>query len=199
MPKRTIALIVILILITASLLYIALSPKTQPVVDQKQTTNKPTPVPVVNTKLMLSPNPVTISSTSASVNIDVDTGDNKLTAVQLEVMYDPKLLTNVDISIPTQNSFVESPMILLKDVNKTEGKIVYAFGIPPTGNAKKGVGTIATITFTPLVKSGQATLEFSPNTKVTAEGQATSVLKEATGTTINLGPATSTSSAPLQR
>ena len=196
MPKRTIALLVVLILITASLLYIAFSRTSQPV--QDTTAPSATPTPVVQTKLMITPNPLTISSASGTLTIDADTGSNVITAVQLELQYDPKVLTNVNIAVPA-NGLLQNPVVLLKNIDRTTGKISYSFGIQPTGTGVKGVGPVATLTFTTLTTTGQTAISFGPDTKVTAEGQSVSVLKESMGTTIMLTGRTntSTSSAPL--
>jgi hypothetical protein len=183
MPKRTIALIVVLILVTVGLLYLALAPKqSTPPVTQPSVT----PTPAAQTRLFLSPNPLSVASASGSINVDIDTSENMVTAVQLELIYDPKVLTAVDIASPSANSFFANPIILLKKIDPLTGKISYALGIPPTGKGVKGNGTVATITFRKLIPSGQTTVSVLPETQVTAEGVTGSVLKEALGATIIL-------------
>ncbi|MBI2430621.1 MAG: hypothetical protein HYV39_01250 [Candidatus Levybacteria bacterium] len=134
------------------------------------------------TSLAFFPSPYAISSSSGSLAVAIDTGENEVTAVQLEITYDPKVLQNVAI---TPGTFFENPLQLLKNVNSTKGKITYAFGAAPTAKAKIGSGTVATITFTTNLKPGEKTdITFSPETLVTAEGVRVTVLKEALGTTI---------------
>ncbi|MEK7092580.1 MAG: cohesin domain-containing protein [Patescibacteria group bacterium] len=187
MPKKTLFLILTLTLIASGLLYIALSSKTNenstlpPLINRQVT-----PIPDSQTTLSINPATLTASqATSSSVMVDINTGSNKVTAVQIELTYDPKALGNVAIAMPPVNqNFFSNSVVLLKEIDTVKGKITYAVGIPPTGSAKSGTGSIAVITFTPLLFAGQTTISFNPSTLVTAENATQSVLKSATNTTI---------------
>lgn len=181
MSKRTIALIALLIVSTAFLLALALNPqsKTTP----KTIAPAPTKMPVLaDSILSISPNSLTLPTGRAqngTLNIDINTGRNKVTAVQLELSYDPSIFKNVEISSPSGQGFFENPIVLLKNIDSKNGRITYALGIAPTGNGKSGAGTVATITFqaqsnTPL----QAQFTFLPKSLVTAEAVTSSVLKQ---------------------
>lgn len=195
MSKRTLLLILALLLLSGVLLVFALSPK-QPVSQQREQGASAPPASrselqggqtaVVQTLLSMSPNPLTVSAnTPFSVNVEIATGGNKVTAVQLEISFDPKVLTNVAIATPTTGAFFENPIELLKNVDEKTGTITFALGMPPTGEAKTGTGTVATLTFTPVGAVGtQSQLTILPKSLVTATGASSSVLKSISGTTV---------------
>ncbi|RJQ36304.1 hypothetical protein C4559_05390 [Candidatus Microgenomates bacterium] len=183
MSKRTLALIIGLIVVTAVLLAIALSPEKP---QENQPISQKTPIvtkaPVVQTNLFFTPSPLIVSSSSGSINVNINTGENKATAVQLELTYDPKALTNIDIK---PGNYFENPIVLLKNVDDKNGRITYAIAISPTGAPKKGEGIVATITFTSLLGPGQKTeITPLPKTMATATGETMSVLKKVSGATI---------------
>ncbi len=180
MSKRTIGLIAVLIVVTGVLLAIAVSPQKQ--TQPKLTPIVATPTPAMQSILMLSPNPLIVSSSSAKVDVNIDTKENLATAVQLEFAFDPKLITNIEI---TPSTFFENPVVLIKNIDMENGKISYAVGISPVGVAKKGIGTVATITFDLNMKPGEKTeITPLPKTMITAKDVPSSVLKQASGTTI---------------
>lgn len=172
MSKRTLALIIILVVITGVLVALAVTPEKKPATPQATV---PTPTPAAQTALAFSPNPLTLASASATVDVLVDTQTNPVTAVQLELSYDPKAITSIDVK---PGSFFTNPAELLKTIDTKEGKISYALGILPSDNPKKGQGVVATITFRTSLAVGQPTqISFLPKTLVTASGIASSVLK----------------------
>src|SRR4029079_1406435 len=95
MPKRTLLLILGLFVVTLLLLYVALTPS-----KKMTSTTTPTgtmaPKPTMSqahTTVTLSPAILTLSPTaSGSVDVMVDSSDNKITGVQLEMTYDPKVV-----------------------------------------------------------------------------------------------------------
>lgn len=184
MSTKTIILIIVLSIIAGVAVFIAVSPKNETPKGAPQTSmSELTPTPNVSfTTLSLLPNPLTISTPSASVDVSIDTQTNKVTAVQLEISYDPKALTNVDIA---PASFFDNSLVLVKKIDKEKGRITFALAISPTQTAKMGTGNVATITFTSnLVKGTQTEIKVLPETLVTAEGIVPSVLKSSSGTTI---------------
>lgn len=132
------------------------------------------------TSLALKPNPLYVLTTEknaspSAVNIQINTKKNKVTAVQLELSYDPTLLTDVNI-IP--GPFFTSPSVLLKEIKN--GTILYSLGVAPGSSGKKGKGIIATVTFRiNSTKSTITPLLFLPKTMVAADGETKSVLKSA--------------------
>jgi hypothetical protein len=178
MSKRTLILIVLLVIVSGALLYTAAYQ------GQKQTEQMATPMitPVINAHTVLSLSPSTTAANSVDIAID-SMGDN-VTAVQAELVYDPTKITNVKV---VQGTFFTTPIVLFNQIDQKTGRVSYAIGIQPLDQPKKGAGTVATVSYTliPGVK-GPVTLTFLPKTKVTAEGVAQSVLKTANSITLNL-------------
>lgn len=193
MSKRTLFLIFALFLITFVLLMIALyqpQPKPAPITTAPKE-------PVAQTILSFG-NPEIATSSSAtilnySLPIDIQTFRNKVTAVQLELQYDPKMLTSVTV---TPGSFFANPDILLNQIDTKTGRISYAFGAGLKNQGVIGKGTVANITFS--AKAGiveEIAIIFLPKTLVTAEGINESVLKQTTNGLFIIGESNSTPSA----
>lgn len=190
MSKKTIGLIVGLLVTTVVLLFVALSAK-QPVSPQATTVTqeeRPAPTPVAHTMLMLSPDTVQIGANgSGSVDVMIDTGGNQINAIQLEVAYDPEILKNV---VVTPGTFLPTPLKLFNNTDQENGRISFALGVPPSQDPVTGTGTVATIRFTRVSRVPTGTtdteIELLPKTQVTALGISTSVLKSATGATVML-------------
>lgn len=178
MPKQTLAFITFLIAVTIVLLGLAVY--TQKPGTQGPITEQSTSPSYAHTSLKLTP-PVNTQALPNTYTTDVTiaTGGDKVTAAQLELSYDPKVLTNVQIKTGT---FIQNPVVLLKKVDQTNGRISLAIGISLGGKTPVGTGTVATITFNEvLTATGSTILDFLPKTAVTAQGIAQSVLKTTTG------------------
>ncbi len=180
--KRTLLLIAALLLITGGLLYLAIKE------DQPQTISKliPTPTPSP-AHAILSLVPET-SSTSALQKVDVvaQSNGNQLAGAQLNLSYDPTVLTNVTIKSGT---YFANPTILFNSVDKVNGRISYVLAIQPTGVEASGSGTVATITYSLApTASASTTLSFLPKTEVTQLGILGSVLKSVKNLTIQISP-----------
>lgn len=189
MPRKTLALISGLILVTVILFIVAIrsnnpqQPSTSTTLPSTQVQVSPT-IPA-NSILTLSPNPVAVQvGKKGTVAVNIDTSSNEVTAVQLEIAYDPNFISNVKV---TPGALFENPVLLINKINTLEGRYTYAFGIMPNRPTIRGVGTVATITFTALNKPGkQSQLALLPTTLVTARGVSESVLKSASGTLIEI-------------
>jgi hypothetical protein len=191
MSKKTLALIISLVVLTAVLLVIALTTK-----EQKTATDTPpagqtaTPTPAAQTVLTMTPEVIDLATSAAgtqTVNIEISTGENQVTAVQLELAFDPKVIKNLTIRPGT---FFDSPSVLLPLNNNdvATGRVSYALGIAPAQDPKSGSGDVAIITFTVTPAAGvtETSLSLLSKSLVTARGVGASVLKSATGTTITL-------------
>ncbi|PIP74921.1 MAG: hypothetical protein COW87_01310 [Candidatus Levybacteria bacterium CG22_combo_CG10-13_8_21_14_all_35_11] len=193
MPKRTLALIIFLIVATVGLVALSVynkPPEPAPIV------KKPVIPEYVQTIISLSNNitPVATKPGQFQTEAIISTGSNKVTAVQLELTYDPKALSNVTI---TPGTFIKEPTVLLKKVDPVLGRITLAMGVNMGESGVNGDGQIAIITFTPNVGYTTTQIGFMPTTGVSAEGVLKSVLKRATGAVITLEqPAATTSASP---
>lgn len=200
MSKKTLALISGLILVTVVLFIIALRSSQQPSqtnVAPSGTVMQPSPtVSVAHSVLKLSPNPVQVASGGqGKVSVEIDTSDNPVTAVQLELSYDPKSITNVQVE---PGPLFTNSVVLVgnnhptnKTANQT-GRFTFAFGKTPSQTPVKGTGTVATITFAVLPGAKSSQLTLLPTTLVTARGVPNSVLKSSTGTQVVVGTGTGT-------
>lgn len=193
MSTRTSILIIILTLITGGLLYLALigsSPKKVAVVP-------PTPTPMspnAKTNLGLEAAPASLSSTltTRTVAVTIDTTNN-VNAVQLELGYDPTVISNVSVKPGT---FFKQPTILLNNIDEPDGRISYALAEQIDLHGHEGQGVVALVSFdtVPNASTSSTTISFMPKTSVTADGIVESVLKKTTNYTLTLTP---TSAAPM--
>lgn len=200
MPKKTLALITGLVLVTVVLFVVALRAGQQqnaPSTPQPtQAAQEPEPTTPAFTVLNLAPNPLTVApGQQGKVDVTIDTDQNDVTAVQLELGYDPNVITNVKV---TSGTLIANPAVLIDKNDPTQGRYTYAFGITPNGTPVKGTGVVATVTFTARANAvGKDTqLGLLPTTLVTARGVANSVMKSANGTVITVGG--SAAGAPAQ-
>jgi hypothetical protein len=202
MSRRTLFLIFALFIITVVLLMMAIyQPKAVNITAQIT----PTPnSPIAQTVLSVGiPSLVTSPAASSSpilqpgvlnysLPIEISTGQNKATAIQLELQFDPLLLTNVEI---TPGPFFTKPTIFLNQIDNKTGRISYAFGVATAGVRGKGIA--ANLFFSVRSKVPEKTaIIFLPKTLVTAEGVSESVLtKDTLVGNFTVGIINSTSSA----
>lgn len=196
MSKRTLFLIFALFVITLVLLMMAIYQPTAP-------KTIPTPIvkePVAQTTLSFGAPIIATTSSAFTLNyflpINISTGKNRVTAVQLELQYDPAVLTNVAV-VP--DSFFANPNVLLNQIDTKTGRISYAFGIGLSDQAVVGKGTVANLTFS--VRAGipeKTAIIFLPKTLVMDEEVVQSVLKASTNAlfTVGITPTITPSIAP---
>lgn len=174
--RKNLILIVVLILITSILLILSLFPKTP----ARQ--SAPTLAPYVKSSLSLSTPQKNLDGNYSS-NIEITTAQNQVTGVQISIIYDPKVLTNVAINPGT---FFKNPNILLQKVDPLKGNVIYSLFANPNQKSVSGKGTIATLSFSVIPGTKSTTqINFLPTTEVVALGQLQSVLKTTTGTVFN--------------
>ena len=188
MPRKTFALISGLVLVTVILFIAALNSSKPtsiaPPPQQKSMQAQVSPTVPAHSVLSLSPNPVNIvSGQKGSVDVNIDTSDNEVTAVQLEIAYDPNYITNIKV---TPGPLFSNPVVLFDKNNIKDGRFTYMYGIAPNGQTVKGSGVAATISFTALNKIGDTQLALLPTSLVTARGISDSVLKQVSGALIKI-------------
>jgi len=184
LPTKTFLLIVILILVTALLLFLALKIQNNQLPNKISTTISQM---LPQTDLAFTEPVATRTAnfkTEFESMVNIETGQNKVTTVQLELSYDPKQLAIVDIA---SGSFFPKPTVLLKKIDPIGGTVSYAV----SSQDQKGIsgkGTIAILTFTEIAgQSGKTQLDFLPKTQITAENIIKSALESTTGIVFNLG------------
>lgn len=204
MSKRTLFLIFALFLITSVLLVMALYQPQAPKTAQIVTAPKE---PIAQTMLSFG-NPSIATSSSVSVlnyslPVNIQTFKNKVTTVQLELQYDPEILTDVAV-VP--GAFFPNPNVLLNQIDIKTGRITYAFGVGLNDQGVVGKGIVANLTFSVKTKTPEKTaIIFLPKTLVTAEGINQTVLKSSgnalftVGITPSITPSVPQISKPAQQ
>lgn len=173
--SRTLLLILLLIVSAAGLLALSLNLN-------RPASPAPAPVSIAQTTLEMS-QPVASTSGLMSSDITINTRGNAASAVQVELSYDPKDLGSVDI---TAGPFYKNPLELFKKIDSTNGRISFAVGVGLREKGVSGQGVVATLSFTKLKTVGSTSISFLPKSLVTSEGISQSVLKSATGLTLDL-------------
>jgi len=186
MSKRTLLLIVILTVITAGLLILAVSSQHEEAPQLANTSPSPTTAPATVILGLTQSTPAT--GGVKSVDLNVDSGASKVTGVQIELAYDPNVLTNVTV---TPGAYIQNPVVLFNRVDQKNGRITFAEGVSPTGAESVGIsgtGVAAVIKYSvsPGATGSTTTLHFLSKTVVTAEGVTTSVLKSTSDLTLPL-------------
>ena len=182
--KGTVLLIFILAAITAFFLYIALNP--YKVKAPTKVANIPTPTPYAHTIVSLVAAPAASNSANSNtVDINVDSGINTVNVVQLEIAFDPKIISKITLQ---KGTFFTNPVELLNDINYQDGRINYALGIAPKQTGVKGSGTLATLTYevNPTSTASAVTFTILPKSLVASQGIVFSTLKSVNNFSIPL-------------
>lgn len=178
MPRKTTILIIILALLTGILIFLAV--RREQSVD---IVNKiiPTPIPQTKPYALLSFSKEFIEATASgqySVDIILDTKGKSVSGAQAEISYDPKIITNVQITTAKNSIFGTNGNTLFSLVDPKQGRISYAVGIPIDGEEVDGIGPIATVTFNINISNlfNTTQMTFLPKSAVTTLSTQQSVL-----------------------
>ena len=170
MPKRTLLLISALAGITLLLLYFALTleykstptPASSPQVSAPQTSLPKT------ARVYFEPSELKVQKallkSSHSASLMIDPGVHKVTAVQLELQFDPNVIETISLE-PASGSasfFDALSPVLFTQIDREKGRISYAVGISPNELPRTKNGVVANLFFTlksnlPAGKAGVAT------------------------------------------
>ncbi|MBI4097490.1 MAG: hypothetical protein HY426_00445 [Candidatus Levybacteria bacterium] len=184
--NKTWLLVAGLVILTVVLLVVSLTSKNFPGLPGSSENEK---VNSAHTSLAFSEEPRTSSvSGMYEVDLNIDTDDNNVQAAQLVLVYDPKVLTKVDI---VSGDFLKDPTVISKKIDSTNGRITFAIANKAGEKAVKGTGVIARVSFSKLSQE-ETTISFLPHTQVFG-GQSGSVLKETSSAIIGPLP-----SAPIR-
>jgi hypothetical protein len=131
------------------------------------------------TKLSVDSQNARISAGIVEVPIEIDTGENAVSAVELHLTYDPKLLTGVLVKPGT---FYTNPMIIKKTINTTTGTIEFVLG---SMKPQQGSGPLVTISGTTQQKTS-ITIHIDPMTKAAAVNETGTVLQGTNDGTVQI-------------
>lgn len=194
-PGKTLLLIGVLITATVVLLGFALYMVTKQKSQPATTIVAVSPTPPVPKTAVVSFSPTLLSfpqgsSSSAVIDITTNTGESSITGAQIEVDFDPQVITNVKyVPADAQNSLLGLPgaYITLFIDTKTPGKIVFANALSASATPVNGTGSVGKISFTVIKGVKPSTiLTLGPETKVTTTTTQESILKSTTPLTVNL-------------
>lgn len=188
MPKRTVILIIILTALTALLVWLAVQNEQKQSISQEESSTSSVVKEQVqkNAELSFVPQSVVLGSATQSATVDVwvKTNNNAIDGVQLELLYDPQVISNVSITSPDQNFFgtTNDSNIIINNIDAERGRVSYALGLNPGTVPKKGEGTVARLSFTlnPINKSAQSTIDFLDKSMVIETTSHESVLSNTT-------------------
>lgn len=194
-PGKTLVLIAVLVTVTVVLLVTAIWVAGRPH-NTAVTTSvvAPTQAPQAPKTATIAFSPASLNmsntaSSTATVDIIASTNGAPITGAQVELLYNPALITNVKFLPPDAgNSLFGAPgayMNLFTDT-KTPGDTTYAVAIQPAGQPVNGTGSIGKVTFTVVKGAPTATINFGKGTLVTAKSTTGSILQNATPLTLKL-------------
>lgn len=146
-----------------------------------------TVTPVGHTTLFLSPSTITQAESPTTLDVVIDSGTDAITAVQLEVTYDPQSIT--DLSLQSGDFLGESLILPLSPKDASGGKATFVITPKNIQEAKSGKGVLAKIVFYPIKsnpKHTTTTISIAESSLVSARGVSQSVLRKMGGATITL-------------
>jgi len=172
-PSRMPILIIFLVSAVAAVGYTIVRSRftPQPVGINEVTSSGTISLSVSPFNLMQRPNLV------RTLNINVDSGSDKLTAVQLELEFDPTLIELTEL---TSTGYLSTT---LSAATVSNGVARVTYGANVSSGGIQGSGTIATVKYKSL-KPGNSTINFGPNCLAAAISSNTNVLKSVTGTSV---------------
>ena len=180
--NKTWLLVAGLVILTVVLLVVSLTSKSFSPLPKSP---KAVKTDVARTSLSISEEPraSTVSGTyETDVNINSD--DNKISGVQLELVFDPKILTKVDIR---PGDFLKNPVIIIKKIDLANGRISYALANKPGEKGVRGMGSVAVISFS-KASAQETNISFLPHTEVASPGNDQSVLRQTSSAVIGALP-----------
>ncbi|GEM_PF-1175762 len=198
MPKKTTILIVTLFLFTIGLIYVAIKTEQNnpiPVIEEEQLTEEDALdlIPTINpqTVISFSPNSVDTAQNPQelySVDVNANTNGQSISGIQLELAYDPGIITNVTVTPSENNLFGQNPAVLINNVDPELGRISFVIALGGLDDEEvNGNGNIANITFNTLFSESQTTeITILPKTTVRTLLSTNSLLREALPLTITL-------------
>ena len=175
--KATALLIIVGLCSYALLLYS--KPTEVSTVPKSKKSTVTTPLPNAQTKLFFSPNFLKLSAQSPyEVAIMINTGENTISQAQVEIQYDPKVVTVIAVR---PGEFVRNTLPLVNKNDARRGRIEFAVGLPEGEQPLNGTGPLAVITIIPgpeATLSARTHFTFLPKSSVRSEHQNSSLLSK---------------------
>lgn len=194
LPRKTLVLIGVLATLAILLLIIAIKVGNSPQTIPKLVGTTPTPAVEKSATVAFSPSFIDLSSgTTSAVTVDIvaTSGKQSLTGVQVNLVYDPKVVTNIQLLPPDPVTSLFGPIGTYANLftdNKTgSGALTFAIAINPTQNPVTGTGSVGRLSFSVLRGAdAQTAITFGSKTAVTTAGIQQSILLSSTPLTVKI-------------
>lgn len=188
MPKKTTILIIILAIITSILIFVAIRTENSTTTEKKDITQKTiTEAPSMAPYASLSFSPATLNASQGAstptVDIMLDTKGQMVSGAQVELLYDPEVITNVSLTpLVDGQLFGKNPFVLINTIDKEQGRITYAVAMDVNDTEKIGNAPIGrlTLTINRFTKKTTSSITFLPKSTVTTLKSLSTVLANTT-------------------
>ncbi len=189
--NKTLVLVVGLIILTAVLLVITLTVKRSSLPSFSNDSASKM-ADIAHSTVTVSDD-VRVASAAGTYQTDVilEPNGNKVTGIQLDLTYDPKVITVTDVA---PGSFFSNPTVLDKTIDTQTGKITITIGTAFGSDPVTETGSVAVLTFK-KVGEGNVVINVAPTTLVTDSRYSQSVLNTSVSADIEALPSGSTNSA----
>lgn len=188
--NKTLVLVIGLIILTVILLVISLTIKRSslPSFSNDEAKNMQD---IAHTTVTISED-VEVASAAGTyqTNINIEPNGNKVTGIQLDLSYDPKVITVTDIK---PGPFFPNPTVLDKIIDTATGKVTLTVGTSFGTDAITTNGSVAILTFK-KIGEGNVTVDVLPSTLVTDSRYSQSVLNTSVSADIETLPSLGSSS-----
>lgn len=162
MPRKTTILIVVLAAITGLLIFLAVRNESGPSQNSSNTsTPQPTAVEPYAT-LGFSKSVLDLSNLPSNqvVDIVIDSSEKPVAGAQIELSYDPGVISNVKL-LPAENPyFGKDATVLINTVDQALGRISYAVGLGAGGVERSGSGVVVRLSFNANKNVGVQSTQF---------------------------------------
>lgn len=189
--NKTLLLVVGLIILTVILLVITLTVKRSslPSFSNDEAANMQN---IAHTTVTISDD-VRVASTAGTYQTDVivEPNGNKVTGIQLDLTYDPAVITVTDIQ---PGSFFANPTVLDKTIDTNTGKVSFTVGTSFGTDPITENGPAAILTFK-KVGEGNVVINVAPSTLVTDSRYPQSVLDTSVSADIETLPSSGSSNS----
>lgn len=129
---------------------------------------------------LIPPSITAIVKKNETISVYIDTDNHTVSAVDLTVLFDPKILRIDDVA---PGDFFVDPTVLIERIDNTSGTLTYAIG---SLKPKKGTGKVVTLTLAGR-RAGTTHITITENTKVAAIGAgSTNVLATRKGAVLTI-------------
>lgn len=143
--------------------------------------SEPTPLvlnesrtPPVLTELFFNKDSIVVNQATVSATVMIDTHGQTIRNIQVELYYNPMLISNIKMSTPAGAFLPPDSQVLLKNINTKNGRITYAARL---ASQKAGAGPLIILDLTiPQPLQSLSQIQFLDKSIITVDNSHASVL-----------------------